>query len=457
MNREIFWNIDFNSGSGAIPSSLVTTGVLGFAAWVTLLVLLVTAGLYFFRRGENEDSHIRSISFGTYLASLYLFSALFFSSPTISILLLAFAFAGMFSASLALQGRTQVVSLDFAKESAKNFATSLSLIVLLAVVGAGTYFSAEKLYAHYSFGKGVVAFNTVGNAKQARADIERAFLLSKSDLYARALSELALNEANVLASAPEPKPEELEGARNAFLEALQRGIVNAQEATRINPNNYKNWVTLARAYEPVVPLKINGAYENSKQAYERAIANNPQNPALYVLLARLEVLNGNLDLAKEEVGKAIVMKPNYTDAIFLLSQIEVTRGNIRGAIQSVESASTISNDPTIFFQLGFLYYNDKNFRRAIDAFEKAIILQPDYSNARYFLGLSYDKLGKKEEAVEQFAKVEELNPQNAEVKFILENLRANRAPFDQAKPPVDDKPEKRKNLPVSETKTESDL
>ena len=42
------------------------------------------------------------------------------------------------------------------------------------------------------------------------------------------------------------------------------------------------------------------------------------------------------------------------------------------------------------------------------------------------------------------------NPDNKEVEFILKNLKEGRAPFMNAEPPIDDKPEKRKTLPVKD-------
>ena len=54
------------------------------------------------------------------------------------------------------------------------------------------------------------------------------------------------------------------------------------------------------------------------------------------------------------------------------------------------------------------------------------------------------------EAIVQFEEVQKLNPGNTEIDLILQNLKAGKAPFVNAKPPVDAKPEKRSTLPVKE-------
>ena len=44
LNSTAFWNVDFTSGIGFIPTSLVTTGIVGAVAWIGLIVLLVVLG-----------------------------------------------------------------------------------------------------------------------------------------------------------------------------------------------------------------------------------------------------------------------------------------------------------------------------------------------------------------------------------------------------------------------------
>jgi len=70
-------------------------------------------------------------------------------------------------------------------------------------------------------------------------------------------------------------------------------------------------------------------------------------------------------------------------------------------------------------------------------------LDKNYSNARYFLGLIYDKEENKEKAIEQFTKIAELNPDNEEVKKILTNLREGKSALEGIavnQAPIEEKP-----------------
>lgn len=220
--------------------------------------------------------------------------------------------------------------------------------------------------------------------------------------------------------------------RAEFQSVLAGAISNVQSAIAIDDKNYQNWTMIGRVYGSVVPLGVEGAYESAKRSYEEALLLNPNNPAIFLTLARLELARdpNNIDGAKEFINKALEKKGNYTEAIFLLSQLEIQAGNIESAIRSVEAVVVIEpNNPVFFFQLGLLQSNVGDNEKAIVALEQAVALNPQYSNARYFLGLGYFNTGRVEEAIGQFSVVSDLNPDNEDVKAILENLRVGNDPF----------------------------
>ena len=57
---------------------------------------------------------------------------------------------------------------------------------------------------------------------------------------------------------------------------------------------------------------------------------------------------------------------------------------------------------------------------------------------------------KNAEAIVHFEKIKETNSDSAEVKLILENLKAGKDPFFNAKAPTNVDPKKRSELPLEE-------
>jgi tetratricopeptide (TPR) repeat protein len=86
--------------------------------------------------------------------------------------------------------------------------------------------------------------------------------------------------------------------------------------------------------------------------------------------------------------------------------------------------------------LGLLEYNNADYGAAASALEKAIAVQPDYSNARYFLGLSYARLGRTKDALTQFSRLSADNPDNQSVVSVITTLQSGKSLFTPASAPA---------------------
>ena len=447
-NQTIFWNTDFSSGVGYLPTMLVTVGILGAVAWLAFLAWYAWLGLRFIL-SLSADKVMRYLVGASFLTSLFLWCVLFFYSAGAVVLALTFAFTGLSLAALSCAGALQRKAFDFSKSPALSFSGVLGLILFTLGCAAVLYGVGNRFASAVLYGDGVRAANEKGDAEEAERFISRAAERVPLDIYFRSLAEVSLVQMNSLLS--KATEQNADATREAFQLALGRAVEYGRSATARDAGNYANWLSLGRVYEAVVPLKIGGAYENARGAYEEALRLNPKNPAITLSIARLEAAKGDNTRAREFIAQSLQLKPNYTEAIFFLSQVEVQEGNIKDAIQSVEAAIVFApNDPSLRFQLGLLKYNEKDFRGAADAFARAVALNENYANARYFLGLSYERLNRDSEAVAQFEWLVKTNSDNKEVSLILGNLKAGRAPFADARPPVDEKPEKRTALPVTE-------
>ena len=205
---------------------------------------------------------------------------------------------------------------------------------------------------------------------------------------------------------------------------------------------------LGRVYESVVALKVEKADEAALNSYVEAFKVSPLDPSPFIASARVAMQTKKIDDARKYLQGALNIKPDFADALFMLSQIEAQAGNLKEAISRTEQTAALSpNNSGVFFQLGLLQYQNNNFNAARTAFEKAIGLNGNYANARYFLGLIYDRQGLKEKAIEQFTNIAKTNPNNEEVKNILDNLLSGRNALAEIAPPA---PEKRREPPVAE-------
>jgi len=445
INNSILWNMNFTAGVGFIPSSMMVAGGVGIIAWVIFLLAFVYRGIrsVFLLRVKAAHSYIIVSSF---LSSLYLWVFLFFYVPNIVIIFLAFLMTGVFIASLAEAKLIKNYDFSFLEDPRIGFVSVLVLILLIISSIVGGYVLFQKFLSVGYFQRSMIAFNVEGNLDKAEQNIFRAIKLNRNDLYYRTLSEMNLARLNRILSQSGVSKETV---RAEFQAMSDEAIKNAISATEIDKTNYLNWVILAKVYQSLMlfgaPEKF---YDSAQNAYNTAVLLNPKDPSLTLARARLEISAENKEKAKEYIAQALNQKNNYTEAIFLLSQIQESEGNLKDAIASAEVASMVApNDMGTFFQLGLLRYKTKDYSGAVSAFGRAVDLNPNYSNAKYFLGISLSKIGNKNSAIQQFKEISLLNPDNVEVKNILENLKAGRNPFDNVSVKA---PENRDDLPIEE-------
>ncbi len=443
LNQTIFWNVEFNNGSGYIPNFVITNGVFGLISWLLLLVFLFIAGIKNLRELNNESGRFTVIS--TFFLTGFLWIILFLYNPSHFILFTVFIITGLF------------VSVSASRMFIKTFEikkyTTVIASLLIIILFVWSFSQIKKTVALAYFNSGIRELSSSGIQKIDNIEnkFKKAISWDDSDIFYQALSEVNILKINELTQKIQNSKTPDQEQVKSIGELIEKSVNYSKKAIEIDPTNHYNHIALARISELASTLQIPNAYENAKLSYVNAINLNPYNPGLYLNLAKLEASKNNAVDAQRYIGNALQLKQDYIDAIFLLAQIQVSQGKIKDAITSVQVASQINpNDPLLFFQLGFLQYNDKNYTAAVEALSKAISLNDQYANARYFLGLSYARLGKNIDAVQQFEKILETNSDNQEVQFILNNLRTGKSPFADVKPPVDNKPEQRKTLPVKE-------
>ncbi len=448
VNPTIFWNTEFGSGFGTIPTFVVTQGLVGIALWLVFIVIFIYSGFKALKKKSDNLSIFFTTS--TFFTALFLWLVNIVYLPSHAVLLLTFIMTGLFLACLVNEG--EVVLVDVSKdEGIVKKLTPLVLIVIFAICVIWTAVYTKKVLAIGYFQGGISALNLPNGQGMAKAqdNFKKALALDKNDTYYQALSEINILKISNLVQQIQSKQNTSQEILKEVATLTEEALKYTREAINTDPTNYYNYISEARISEVALTLQAPNAYENIKNSYANALKYNPYSPLIYLNMARVDASQNKMTEAQRNIGLALQLKQNYLEAIFLLSQIQVSQGQIKDAITSVQVASQINNtNPLIFFQLGLLQYNDKDYQAAIDALNQAIKLDNQYANAQYFLGLSYARLNQFQDAIIQFENLTKTNPDNQEVAFILSNLRAGKSPFQDAKPPIDSKPEKRKTLPI---------
>jgi tetratricopeptide (TPR) repeat protein len=421
-----FWNTGFSSGYGFLLSYLTTMGLLGGLAWLAFFIIFILlVAFHAFRVQSSRNHHMYLLM--TALGAFYLWIIALIYNPGTVIIALAFIFSSLYIALLASDGKIQILNLKFLGDPRHSFFSIIACVFILLVSISGLFIGVQRFVALSYFGKALVSSNQ-GELDKSINLLDRSVSLYESDLYLRNLSNLALSKMNSIITNDKLSEDDI---KTGFQTTFQAAEDYAKRAIRYDPTNPENWINLASVYQAVVPLKVEGAYNNAKFAYDEAEKLSPRNPAFNILRARLEINSKNNDEARVFVNKALEQKPNFIEALFLLAQIDLIEGNTVNAIAQVEKASRIDPyDANVFFQLGILRYNSKDYQGAVSALTRSINLNPQTLNAYYFLGLSYEKNGNIEDTKKVFEFLAKNIPENEDIKKINENLSSGKQALD---------------------------
>ncbi len=441
VNRTPFWNLDFNIGYSTVATALASVGFVGALLWLVPLFLLVAALVRVARLNVlSREERVTATQLG--LGSLFLIATIVLYVPSQNIVLLAFALSGAAFGFLWRQGRSTD---DEAPARVSPLGVLLVAAVLLAVAITSGFVSARRLVAESYVGAGLLALGE-GKADDAIAASDRSLAIESTadglrlslDAHAQKLANIA--QDNTL------KPDE---AKAAFSTTLDKTLAVGQAAIAKTPNDYRPYFSLARTYMLLAGLKVDQAPERTREAFAQATLRNPTSPLIPLALGRFEASMGNGEATQKAITQSLTLKPDYTDAILFVVQINVANNDLNAAIENTKIAvQTAPGVASLWFQLGVLYYTAKDNKSAALALEQAIVRVPNYANAKYFLGLAYYGDGRQNESLQLFEELVVNYPENAEVKKIVENLKAGKKPLDGIEPSTP--PQNRETAPLGQ-------
>jgi tetratricopeptide (TPR) repeat protein len=154
-------------------------------------------------------------------------------------------------------------------------------------------------------------------------------------------------------------------------------------------------------------------WQQAIDCYSQAIAINPQYPRAHLNLARVFARLGKQPEFIAQMQIALVLKPDLVSATdcFNLGNALVKQGKQRSAIDSYEQAIAINPNflPT-YYRLGELFNERERHQEAIEVYEQALKFYPNNADIYYLLGQQLGILQQWDKAVRAYSKVLQLQP-----------------------------------------------
>lgn len=288
FNSLPLWATRFGTSGNWYFNLFTTTGVLGLAAFLWLVVKVLKTG----RR--------QSATFPLLLA----FVILAFLPAQFLLLFLVW----LFLAILALELPTK----EYTEEG--WILGGIVFLIVLAISTAGFWLGAKALAGEISLYQSLQTLAQNKGTETYNLQIKAIGFNPQADLYRLAYSQTNLALANALATQPNLTDQD----KQNISQLVQQAIQEAKTAVSLNPRRVANWENLANIYRSLINF-AEGADQWTVASYQQAISLDPLNPNLRLGLGGVYYSLSNYDQAISLFQQSVNLKPDFVNGHYNLA------------------------------------------------------------------------------------------------------------------------------------------
>jgi tetratricopeptide (TPR) repeat protein len=186
------------------------------------------------------------------------------------------------------------------------------------------------------------------------------------------------------------------GAMALQLSLWQDAIAALQQTLKLRQNDAVALYSLGRAFLG------EWKFEDARQQFARYVEARPDDAsghcALGMTLAALE----STQEAREQFDRSIMLAPEQTESYFRLGLIEL---NVKDLDEAATNFRQVLNRDSkhagALSALGRVAFEQKRYSEAIELLQRAMAIDDSLREAHYYLGLTFARVGRKEEADSQ--------------------------------------------------------
>jgi tetratricopeptide (TPR) repeat protein len=263
---------------------------------------------------------------------------------------------------------------------------------------------------------------------------EQVTVYGRSELANRAMDEYRL------AIEADPTSEFLtSGLAELYVKTgrIRDAVIEAQDIIKRDPTNLEAHKLLGRIYLRSLGDMPGGSGSDNVlklaiEQYEQIVKIEPNSVDDHLLLGRLYRLNSDLQKAESELKTAIKLDPNSEEAVTTLAILYTDEGDTTHALQVLSDVPDAARSAKLYSALGQTYEQRKEFKDAIDAYKKAIMLDRDNLDAIRGLAENLLNDGQTDAALEQYKVIADANPEDAQTYLRIAEIYRRQGKYDQA-------------------------
>jgi tetratricopeptide (TPR) repeat protein len=218
---------------------------------------------------------------------------------------------------------------------------------------------------------------------------------------------------------------------------IRDAVTEAQDILKRDPNNLEAHKLLARIY-----LRSLGDMQPGTQSreilnlaieqYQSLAKIEPKNPDNHLLLGRLYILNKDLTKAEAELKTAVSLDPTSEEAVTNLAYLYNEEGDSKKAADVLSQVPEGQRSSKIYAALGSTYEQQKEYKKAIEAFRKAVAMDKENLDAMRGLAQNLANDNQTDAALEEYKRIQDADPQDATAAIRLAEIYRRMGKLDLA-------------------------
>lgn len=256
----------------------------------------------------------------------------------------------------------------------------------------------------------------------------------RSDLVSKAIEEYRL------ALQADPSSEYLtSGLAELYARTgrIRDAVSEAQDLLKRDPNNLEAHRLLGHIYLRSLGDVQGGNSSDSVlklaiEQYEQIVKLDPVSIDDHIMLGRLYHADNQLKKAEDEEKAAVKLAPDSEEAVTALAMLYNEEGDSAKATETLAAVPEASRSAKLYEALGETYAQQKNYKKAIDAFQHAIELDRDNLDAIRGLADALQNDGQTARALEQYKVIADANPEDAQTYVRIAEIYRKQGKLDLA-------------------------
>jgi tetratricopeptide (TPR) repeat protein len=218
---------------------------------------------------------------------------------------------------------------------------------------------------------------------------------------------------------------------------IRDAVQEAQAMIQRDPNNLQAHKLLGRIYRRSLGDTQAGAQSREILTlaigeYEALARIEPKNADNHLLLGQLYILNKDLTKAETEFKTAMNLDPTNEEAVTNLAYLYNEEGDSAKAAATLNAIPEARRTSRIYGSLGYTYEQQKDYKKAIEAFRQALKMDKDNLEAMRGLAQNLSNDNQLEAALEQFKAVQDADPQDATASLRISEIYRRMGKLDLA-------------------------